>query len=507
MGDMARDRHSRHAPAMRSHGSQPHLPPRRCKILCTLGPASSSPEVIGALIDAGMNGCRLNLSHGTHEDHTRTYRAIRQEASRRGVAVAILADLQGPKLRVGKIPGDGFMLEAGHKLAISTKADDPVEQEGSLARVTTTYERLTEDVKMGDRILLDDGNIELTANGSDGHVLMTTVVQGGLLTSNKGINLPGVELPVPALTPKDEIDLHFALDLGVDVVALSFVRRPEDLEVARKIMSERGRMRPLIAKIEKPQAIENLDAIIRSAEGIMIARGDLGVEMGPETVPIIQKRAIEVANSLGKLVITATQMLESMIRNPRPTRAEASDVANAVLDGSHTVMLSGETATGLHPVLAVRTMDKIIRSTEGAPRAWDRSRVDLELGHTTNAIAFAAVTASEAWPDTKAIITYTVSGGVARLVSEYRPKVPIYAFTPNPDTYQTLALYWGVIPVLFSPSSEDGESIFIDMDNAILSRGFLDAAERVVITVAHPIKKRASVNVLRLHQVGEMLTP
>jgi pyruvate kinase len=452
-----------------------------------------------------MNACRLNLSHGTHEVHTRTYRAIRQEASRRGVAIAILADLQGPKLRVGKIPGDGFPLEAGHRLLISTKIDDPVDQVGETARVTTTYERLTLDVRPGDRILLDDGNIELTANGSEGHVLITTVLQGGVLSSNKGINLPGVELPVPAMTDKDRIDLEFALELGVDLVALSFVRSPQDLEEAREVMRKCDRMRPLIAKIEKPQAIEVLDEIIQSAEGIMIARGDLGVEMGPEAVPIIQKRAIEAANRFGKLVITATQMLESMISKPRPTRAEASDVANAVLDGSDTVMLSGETATGLHPVLVVRTMDKIIRTTEGAQRGWADKRVDLELGHTTNAIAFAAVHAAEAWPDTRAIITYTVSGGVARLVSEYRPRMPIYAFTPNPDTYQTLALYWGVIPVMFSPSSEDGETIFIDMDHAIVAKGLLDATARVVITVAQPIKKRGSVNVLRLHEVGEML--
>ncbi len=484
----------------------PAQPPRRCKILCTLGPASSTPEVIGALIDAGMNACRLNLSHGSHEVHTKTYRAIRQEASRRGVAVAILADLQGPKLRVGKIPGDGFKLEAGHKLLISTNPGDPVEQSSSTARVTTTYERLTQDVRPGDRILIDDGNIELTANSSEAGVLLTTVVQGGLLSSNKGINLPGAELPVPAMTEKDSADLKFALALGVDAVALSFVRRAEDLEEARALMREEGRVCPLIAKIEKPQAIDNLKAIVESAEGIMIARGDLGVEMGPESVPIIQKRAIEMANGMGKLVITATQMLESMIQKPRPTRAEASDVANAVLDGSDTVMLSGETATGLHPVLVVKTMDKIIRSTEGASRAWANKRPELQLGHTTNAVAFAAVSACEAWPDVRAIITYTVSGGVARLVSEYRPRVPIYAFTPNPDTYQTLALYWGVIPVLFSPSSQDGETIFIDMDNAILSHGLLGANDRVIITCAQPIKKRGSVNVLRLHEVGEMLS-
>jgi pyruvate kinase len=453
-----------------------------------------------------MNACRLNLSHGSHEVHTKTYRAVRQEASRRGVAVAILADLQGPKLRVGKIPGEGYMLEAGHRLYISTNPDDAVEQDGETARVTTTYERLTLDVQPGDRILVDDGNIELTANRAEGHVLVTTVLQGGVLSSNKGINLPGVELPVPAMTEKDRVDLAFALELGVDVVALSFVRRPQDLEEAREIMRATGRMRPLIAKIEKPQAIECLDEIIQSAEGIMIARGDLGVEMGPEAVPIIQKRAIEAANRYGKLVITATQMLESMVRKPRPTRAEASDVANAVLDGSDAVMLSGETASGMHPVLAVRTMDKIIRTTEEAPRAWSTKRVDLELGHTTNAIAFAAVNAAEAWPETRAIITYTVSGGVARLVSEYRPRVPIYAFTPNPDTYQTLALYWGVIPILFSPASEDGETLFIDMDHAIVAKGLFDTTERVVITAAQPIKKRGSVNVLRLHEVGEMLS-
>jgi pyruvate kinase len=397
------------------------------------------------------------------------------------------------------------VLEAGHRLLISTKPEDDVVQDGETARVTTTYERLTLDVRAGDRILLDDGNIELTANGAEGHVLVTTVLQGGVLSSNKGINLPGVELPVPAMTEKDRADLVFALELGVDVVALSFVRKPQDLEEAREVMRECGKMRPLIAKIEKPQAIDALDEIIKAAEGIMIARGDLGVEMGPEAVPIIQKRAIEAANRYGKLVITATQMLESMVRKPRPTRAEASDVANAVLDGSDTVMLSGETATGLHPVLAVRTMDKIIRTTEGAPRAWLTKRVDLELGHTTNAIAFAAVNAAEAWPETRAIITYTVSGGVARLVSEYRPRVPIYAFTSNPDTYQTLALYWGVAPVMFSPTSEDGETIFIDIDHAIVAKGLLDRAARVVITVAQPIKKRGSVNVLRLHEVGEML--
>jgi pyruvate kinase len=479
---------------------------RHCKILCTLGPASQTPEIIGALIDAGMNAVRLNFSHGTPEEHARVFKTVRREASRRDCAVAILADLQGPKLRVGKVPDPGFELEQGSKLAISTLPDDEAGIVDGVHRVTTNYEHMTEDCSIGDRILLDDGNIELSVAGHDGPVLMTTVVQGGKLTSNKGINIPGARLQVPAMTDKDRRDLAFALELGCDLVALSFVRRGDDLTEAREIMRDHNRGEvPLIAKIEKPEAVDRLDEVIEASDGIMIARGDLGVEMGPETVPIIQKRAIERCNRFGKLVITATQMLDSMIRRPRPTRAEASDVANAVLDGSDTVMLSGETATGVHPVLAVKTMDKIIRTTENAPRAWSRPRVDLQLGHTTNSIALSTVYAAESWPDTKAICCYTVSGGMARLVSEYRPRVPIYAFTSNTDTYQALAMYWGVVPVLFNPSTDDVETMFIDMDQAILRRRFLDIGARVVITFAHPIKRRRSVNLLKLHEVGETL--
>lgn len=478
--------------------------PRHCKILATLGPASNTPEQIGDLIDAGMNAVRLNLSHGTHEDHTRVYKTVRKEASRRGIAVAILADLQGPKIRVGTIPGDGFRLEPEQTVEIDVHPDAEASPIDGGWRITTNYHHMVEDVRPGDRILLDDGHIELVVQGVEGTTVVTTVDQGYLLTSRKGINLPGVKLQIPAMTEKDEQDLAFALKLGVDTVALSFVRQPEDVEHCREQMRKHGRQIPIVAKIEKPQAIENLAAIVEISEGIMVARGDLGVEMGPETVPIIQKRAIETANSRGKLVITATQMLDSMIRNSRPTRAEASDVANAVLDGSDAVMLSGETATGINPVRAVETMDKIIRSTERAPRAWNRGQDDLALGHTTNAIAKAAVSAARSWTGTKAIVTYTGSGGIARLVSEYRPRVPIFAFTPNPETYQALALYWGVTPVLFSPSSVD-DTIFIDLDQAILRRGFLDKGARIVITSAHPLKVGASVNLLKLHQVGETL--
>jgi len=481
------------------------IEPRHSKILCTLGPACATPETIGALIDAGMNAARLNLSHGTHEDHGRVYRMVRQEASKRSVAIAILADLQGPKLRVGTIPGDGFELETGARVVLSADHEVPAEQVDGRTRITTTYARMPEVVAEGDAILMDDGSLELRVESVEGKDVTTTVVQGGLLTSRKGINLPGIRLDIPAMTEKDKEDLEFAIHLGVDVVALSFVQRAEDILECKRLMEGHGRVRPIIAKLEKPQAIENLEEIISAAAGVMVARGDLGVEMGPEVVPIIQKRAIEMANARGKLVITSTQMLDSMIRNARPTRAEASDVANAVLDGSDTLMLSGETATGAHPVVAVKTMDTIIRKTETAPRNWEDKKNDLALGHTTNAIALAAVSAARSWSDTKAIVVYTGSGGIARLVSEYRPRLPIFAFTPNPETYQTLALYWGVTPVLFSPSSSDGETIFIDMDQTLLRRGFLEEQDRVVITFAHPISAGKSVNLLKLHKVGDMV--
>ena len=475
--------------------------PRRAKIVCTIGPATNTPERIGELIDAGMNVARLNFSHGSHEDHAKVFQTIRQEASARDVAVAILADLQGPKIRVGRIPDPGLDLVAGERLVMSV---DPAAPCGP-GQVTVDYPHLAREIRPGDRILMDDGNLEVRADAIEGDAIVTTVVFGGRLTSRKGVNLPGVKLSISALSEKDRADLAFALDLGVDAVALSFVRSAADVIEARALMEQLGRVAPIIAKIEKPEAVTNLEEILRCANGLMVARGDLGVEIGPEEVPLIQKQAIEAANSHGKLVITATQMLDSMIRNPRPTRAEASDVANAVLDGSDAVMLSGETASGAFPIQAVRTMDEIIRSTERGERYWRDPPEDLALGHTTNSIARAAVACSQSLADTKAIITYTGSGGIARLVSDYRPRVPIFAFTPNAATFQALALYWGVTPILFTPSSPDGQSIFIDLDRAVLRRGLLKTGDRVVIALGYPIKAHRSVNLLKLHQVGESL--
>jgi len=473
---------------------------RRAKIVCTLGPASSEPEMIAALIGAGMNVARLNMSHGTQEDHTRVFEAIREAAASQGVAVAVLADLQGPKIRVGKIPGQGFDLKAGEIFVLSVDPNATVEP----GRVTVDYPEMAREVKPDDKILMDDGNFELRVVAVEGVEIKTCVITGGRLTSRKGVNLPGVQLSLPSLTDKDKDDLRFALELGVDTVALSFVRTAGDILEVRALMEQHGRVVPIIAKIEKPEGVTNLKEILEVANGIMVARGDLGVEMGPEEVPIIQKHAIELANRAGKLVITATQMLDSMIRNPRPTRAEASDVANAVLDGSDALMLSGETASGAYPLESVRTMDKIIRTTEREDRYW-REYQDLDLGSTTNAIARAAVGCCKSMPDTKAIVTYTVSGGIARLVSDYRPRVPIIALTPSSATYQTLAMYWGVTPVLFTLSSAEGRSIFQDVDRLLLGQGLLARGDRMVLTLGYPLKDHKSVNLLKIHSVGESL--
>ncbi len=476
--------------------------PRRCKILCTLGPASASADAIGSLIDAGMNAARLNFSHGEHPVHAETYARVRAEASRRGRPVAILADLQGPKIRVGKIPEPGFELADGDTLVLAAGTDEVAARNGGRVLVPTPFAPLAREVSPGETILLNDGAIELEVTAVEGAHVVTRVVCGGLLSSNKGINLPGTSLSVPALTDKDRVDLAFALELGVDLVALSFVRQPSDVLGAREIMDRQGRRCPIIAKIEKPQAIEHLDGIVEAADGIMVARGDLGVEMGPESVPILQKRVIERANASGKLVITATQMLESMITHPRPTRAEASDVANAVLDGSDALMLSGETAVGNHPSRVVQTMDRIIRSTEEAPRYWASPPEDLDFPHTTNAIARAAVSCARILPDVRAIVTYTGSGGIARLVSDYRPQVPIWALTPREETYQSLALYWGVTPVLHTPDHVDGDRIFADLDAKLLSCEFFRPGDQVVIAFGHPVQAHTSVNLLKIHRLG-----
>jgi len=482
---------------------------RRCKILCTLGPATRSPEVVTKLLESGINAVRINFSHGSHDDHAETYEMVRNCAAQQGRAIAILADLQGPKIRVGELPQQGIELVQGETLVYSA---DPAAKvgpatEATPARVTIDYPQLLEEARPGDPILMDDGALEAVVESVSGQELHAKVITGGTLFSRKGVNLPKTALSLPSLTDKDERDLEFALELGVDMVALSFVRRPKDVQACIDHMVKCGRRVPVVAKIEKPEAIPNLDAIVEISDGLMVARGDLGVEMGPEEVPLIQKQIIERCNAGGKLVVTATQMLDSMIRHPRPTRAEASDVANAVLDGSDAVMLSGETAVGKYPLRVVETMDRIVRRIERAPRIWEEPPGDMGFGHGPNAIARSAVASSRSLHETRAIVVYTGSGGTARLISDYRPQVPIFALTPNPHTYQSLALYWGVVPVLFSPTSQGGESIFTDLDRTLLDRGLLQPGDRVVMVMGYPLKAKRSANLLKLHVVGETLRP
>jgi pyruvate kinase len=467
---------------------------RRAKIVCTLGPASREPTFIGHLIDEGMNVARINFSHGAPEEHVATIAAVRDEAEKRGRPVGVLQDLQGPKIRVGRFADGQVELEPGADFTITTR--DVV---GTPDLVSTTYPALPHDVKPGDTVLVDDGLLALEVIDVEGEDVATRVLVGGVLKNNKGINLPGVKVSAPALTDKDKRDLALGLQNGVDFVALSFVRSPDDVREAIALCAGARRV-PVIAKIERPEAVERLDEIVDVADGIMVARGDLGVEMGPEKVPLLQKRAIEETNARGKLVIVATQMLESMIACPRPTRAEASDVANAVLDGADALMLSGETAAGKYPLLAVRTMSRIIEEIEASARF--KSRFDTATLHfptSANAIAKAAVVAARQL-DARVVCCVTESGGVARLVSEYRPEAQIVALTSRPEVYRGLALYWGVEPILAQPSKSFDEQTG-DVARLLLARGFCRAGDLVAVAVAVPFGSGLSANTLHLHRV------
>jgi pyruvate kinase len=469
----------------------------RAKIVCTLGPSSSTPERIGELIDAGMNVARLNFSHGSHEDHAKLLHTVRAEAERRNKAVAVLLDLQGPKIRVGKFADPaGVKLEPGAAFTITTDASVI----GDSKRVSTTYQMLPLDVKPGDHILLDDGYMTLAVTDVQDKEVRCIVVTGGVLKNNKGINLPGVEVSAPALSDKDRTDIGFALRFGVDYVALSFVRRPEDVLEAKRLLTVDQVSIPVVATIEKPQALERLAEIVEVSDGVMVARGDLGVELGPEKVPLWQKRIIEETNKRGKIVITATQMLESMITQARPTRAEASDVANAVLDGTDAVMLSGETASGVHPVEAVRTMARIVEEIEKS--AYYRANIDvpsIELANSSNAISHAAVAAAKAMK-LKTIAVVSESGGAARLVSEYRPEANIVCLTTNDVTYRRLALFWGVTPVLIDHSATT-EELVDRVEATLIERNLGLPGESVIITMAVPVGSGLQTNVLKIHQI------
>ncbi len=467
--------------------------PRRAKIVCTLGPATSSQEQLTALIEAGMDVARLNFSHGAHADHATAYERVRAASDKTGHAVAILADLQGPKIRLGTFADGPVQWETGAQVIVTVE-DVP----GTAERVSTTYKNLADDARVGDRLLVDDGKLALTVVAVEGPDVKCLVVEGGEVSNNKGLSLPGVNVSVPALSDKDEADLRFALHLGVDFIALSFVRHPDDAELVREIMRQEDVEIPVIAKLEKPEAVERLDSIVEAFDGIMVARGDLGVELPLEQVPLVQKRAIQAARERNKPVIVATQMLESMIVNSRPTRAEASDVANAVLDGADAVMLSGETSVGAHPIGAVRTMERIIDAVETeivpVPELQRRSR------SRSGAIVRAAKDVGEAL-EVKALATFTQTGETARRLAALHPRQPLLAFTIDARVRSQLALSWGVETFLV-PSVSHTDDMVAQVDFSLLSIGRLKVGDRVVVVAGSPPNTVGSTNLIRVHEVG-----
>jgi pyruvate kinase len=479
---------------------------RRTKIVCTIGPATSSEEQLEKLMRAGMNVARLNFSHGKQEEHADVIERIRTLSHHLGCSVAILQDLQGPKIRVGDLKdGQPIRLIDDTWVVITTR---PVT--GDSQTIPTTYQQLPQDVRPGDRILLDDGLMELrvgdTNNETDVHCL---VVHGGLLKEHKGINLPGVAVSAPALTEKDRIDLKFGIEHGVDYVALSFVRKAEDVREARRLMrqyqEELGQIGravqsdiPLIVKLEKPEAVARLDEILDVADGVMIARGDLGVEMPPEKVPLIQKRIIAKCNDMGLPVITATQMLESMITHPRPTRAEVNDVSNAILDGTDSVMLSAETASGAYPIEAVEMMVRIACETEaGGQTARKPQCARLSQEH---AVSHAARALSEE-ASVKAIVVFTRSGNSARLISKDRPRTPILAYTPSERVYRQLALWWGVWPDCIELEGTT-DTLMEVVGQRLIDADIIQPGEHVVIMGGLPIASQARTNFVKLHRVS-----
>ncbi|MEU0672533.1 pyruvate kinase [Streptomyces sp. NPDC006172] len=476
---------------------------RRAKIVCTLGPATDSYDRIKALVEAGMDVARFNLSHGGHAEHEERYRRVRKAADETGRSIGLLADLQGPKIRLGRFTEGPVLLERDDTFTITVEEG----VEGDRHTCGTTYAGLAGDVTPGERILVDDGKVTLEVTDIDGPRVHTRVLDGGIISDHKGLNLPGVAVSVPALSKKDEDDLRWALRTGFDVIALSFVRTGNDITDVHRIMDEEGRRLPVIAKIEKPQAVENIDDIVAAFDGIMVARGDLGVEMPLEQVPIVQKRAIKLAKRNAKPVIVATQMLDSMIDNSRPTRAEASDVANAVIDGTDAVMLSGETSVGKHPVQTVRTMAKIVTAAEedilakGLPPLTENNKPRTQGG----AVARAAAEIGD-FLDAKFLVAFTQSGDTARRLSRYRSPIPLLAFTPEPATRSQLSATWGVETFL-GPQAGSTDAMVDQVDEMLLRYGRCRKGDIVVITAGSPPGVSGSTNLVRVHHVGEDDSP
>ncbi|GLW97379.1 pyruvate kinase [Microtetraspora sp. NBRC 16547] len=467
---------------------------RRAKIVCTLGPATSSPERLHELIAAGMDVARFNLSHGSHELHKEVLDRVRAASDEVGRAVGVLADLQGPKIRVGRFASGPVRLGFGDVFTITTE-DVP----GDRDIVSTTYAGLPGDVKPGDTILVDDGRLHLEVTDVDGPRVTTRVVIGGMISDNKGLNLPGVAVSAPALTEKDETDLRWALRTGFDMIALSFVRSPRDADIVRGIMEEEGVHLPLLAKIEKPQAVACLEEIVDAFDGVMVARGDLGVELPLEQVPIVQRRIIELCRDKAHPVIVATQMLDSMMSAPRPTRAEASDVAYAVMDGADAVMLSGETSVGNYPVEAVSTMDRIATAAESATLHATHT-LERRPETTGGAIARAAAEVG-AIVGAKALVAFTMSGETARRLARYRSPIPLLAFTSNPQVRGQLALTWGV-ETFEVPFVHHTDDMVRQVEASLLTLGDFEKGDKIVIVAGSPAGTPGSTNFLRVHTIG-----
>ena len=468
---------------------------RRAKIVATLGPATSSYENVRAIIEAGVDVARLNLSHGDYSVHDANYANVRRAADDAGKAVAVLVDLQGPKIRLGRFEAGPYELEVGDIFKITT--EDII---GNREICGTTFKGLPQDVQPGDFLLIDDGKVRVEVVETDGTVVTTKVVVAGAVSNNKGINLPGVAVNVPALSEKDEADLRWGLKIGADLIALSFVRNASDVVRVHEIMAEEGVKVPVIAKIEKPQAVDALEEIVDAFDGIMVARGDLGVELPLEAVPIVQKRAIELARRNAKPVIVATQMLESMISSPVPTRAETSDVANAVLDGADAVMLSGETSVGEYPIVVVETMARIVASTEehGLERIAPLTNKPKTQG---GAITLAALEVAE-FVEAKFLCVFTQSGDSARRLSRLRSRIPMIAFTPEPSIRRRMALTWGIRSNLVEVVQHT-DLMFHQVDDYLLGNGLAVEGDKVVVISGSPPGIVGSTNDIRVHKVGD----
>ena len=481
---------------------------RYAKIVATIGPTSQDEKVLHRLFQAGMDVARLNFSHGTHSDHAARIASIHKLSTKLNKPVTILQDLQGPKLRVGKLPKEGLPLIANQKVALLPIPDGNLDDQDDQNNILIPLDvpNLARGVTIGNRILLDDGNLEFEVTAVVGDAVYAKVVLGGVLFSNKGVNLPGAALGIPCFTEKDQEDLEFGIKAGVDMVAISFVHKAEDVEIVRQAMLKMDPEKkglPIIAKLERPEAIENLHEIIHAADGVMVARGDLGVETSPASVPIIQKRIIAMANKHAKVAITATQMLDSMIHNPRPTRAEASDVANAIFDGTDAVMLSGETASGSYPVESVLMMDAIIREAEANLTTYGRFTTIPDEARQDDAFAITRAVRELAHDRAvAAIAVFTQSGNTALMMSKTRPDVPIYAFTPELKAYQSMGLYWGVTPFLV-PYASSVETMIACIEAALVSSTPIKNGDQVVVISEFPVGAMRPPNIALLYTVGE----